>query len=301
MAGAIQTGTHGTGRGQKNIEAMLIGGRFVNGRGDIVDFSEKDGDLLRAARVSLGALGIFTRLTVRLLPAYQLESESWGASWREAAGHIDRFMAENRHFDFYWYPRSDTVQLRMMNAPYGGTRAVPFARKLKSTRNWAHLAIPKHSNLPYRYEEMEYMLPAQEGLDCFAEVRRRILERHRKQVCWRVLVRTIAADDAWLSPAFGRDTVSISLHQNSSLPYQDYFNDIEPVFRRYGGRPHWAKKHALRAEDLRPLYPKMDRFIEVRRRADPEGVFLNPYLCGLLDVQVNRPSGEKQPCPTSSA
>lgn len=69
--------------------------------------------------------------------------------------------------------------------------------------------------------------------------------------------------------AFGRPTVAISLHQNATLPFWDYFGDIEPLFREYGGRPHRAKKHTLRAGDLRPLYPEWDRLRKIRRQMTP--------------------------------
>ena len=92
----------------------------------------------------------------------------------------------------------------------------------------------------------------------------------------------MAADDAYLSHAHGRATVTISLHQNASLPYHEYFADVEPILRAHGGRPHWGKKHNLTAEELRPLYPMWDRFCEVRRRLDPGGRFLSPYLRSLF-------------------
>lgn len=76
--------------------------------------------------------------------------------------------------------------------------------------------------------------------------------------------------------------MSISLHHNASLPYREYFDDVEPIFRHYGGRPHWAKKHTLRSQDLYPLYPMMERFLKIRRKMDPDGIFLNQYLCNVL-------------------
>ncbi|HYC84934.1 MAG TPA: D-arabinono-1,4-lactone oxidase, partial [Chryseosolibacter sp.] len=116
------------------------------------------------------------------------------------------------------------------------------------------------------------------------EVRRRVLERHRKDVAWRVLFRTIARDDNHISPHHGRDSVSISLHHNAGLPYDTYFSDIEPIFQRYGGRPHWGKKHSLRADELRKLYPEWERFQEVRRNFDKRGLFINNYLKEILEV-----------------
>jgi FAD/FMN-containing dehydrogenase len=129
---------------------------------------------------------------------------------------------------------------------------------------------------------MEYALPAEQGLACFREVRLRIKERWRQRVGWRILYRTIAADDAYLSLAYGRATTTISLYQKNTQPFWDFFRDIEPIFRAHGGRPHWGKKHSLEADALRPLYPEWDRFLAIRQGVDPAGVFLNPYLRGLL-------------------
>jgi FAD/FMN-containing dehydrogenase len=117
-------------------------------------------------------------------------------------------------------------------------------------------------------------------------VRERVKKKWRRIVGWRVLYRTIAADDAYLSSFYKRESVTISLHQNAGLPFWEYFTDIEPIFRAYGGRPHWGKKHTLKAHDLRPLFPEWDRFLEIRRMLDPEGVFLNSYLREVLLGEV---------------
>jgi FAD/FMN-containing dehydrogenase len=96
------------------------------------------------------------------------------------------------------------------------------------------------------------------------------------------LVRIIAADENYLSPHYGRESVSISLHHNAGLPYQEYFSDIEPIFRDYGGRPHWAKKHSLSASHLAGLYPEFGRFKSLRQRLDPDGVFMNSHVEAIL-------------------
>jgi FAD/FMN-containing dehydrogenase len=104
-------------------------------------------------------------------------------------------------------------------------------------------------------------------------------------VGWRLLYRTVAPDEAYLSGAHGRQTATVSLHHNASLPHENFFRDIEPILRAHGGRPHWGKKHFLKAGDLRPLYPLWDRFMEIREHMDPEGVFLNDYLRGLFGCE----------------
>lgn len=198
VAGAIGTGTHGTGRTLPNLAMTLVGGRFVTATGEIIPFSiEHDRDLVRAMRVSLGALGILTALRLRLVPAFRLLRREWCAQVDDCLAHLDELVATNRNFDFYWYPRSDEVKLRTLNPPAATPEDIPYARLVEEKSDWSHEIISKTREL--RFEEMEYALPAAAGPACFQEVRRRIKERHRQHVGWRVLYRTVAADDAYLS------------------------------------------------------------------------------------------------------
>lgn len=129
---------------------------------------------------------------------------------------------------------------------------------------------------------MEYSLPAENGPACFEEVRELVKNEFRKEVAWRVLYRTIRSDDAFISSMYKKESVTISLHHNAGLAFWDYFRNIEPIFRKYGGRPHWGKKHTLKANDLKELYPEWEKFQEYRKKFDPQNVFLTPYMKELL-------------------
>jgi FAD/FMN-containing dehydrogenase len=286
-AGAVSTGTHGSGKTLKNLATALIGGRMVTASGEIREISiESDRDLLLAGRCSLGAIGIFTSLRLQLLPAFKLRRREMCASVADTMEHLGELLDANRNFDFYWYPRSDEVKLRTLNPLDDPQPDAPYARTLHESSGWAHEIISKVREL--KFEEMEYAMEAEAGPECFAEIRERMLKIHRASVAWRVLYRFVAPDDAYLSTAHGRFTVTISLHHNAGLPYDAFFNDIEPIFRAYGGRPHWGKKHSLRAAELGPLYPRWETYQRVRREMDPEGVFLNPYLKSLLSENGER-------------
>lgn len=285
LAGVIGTGTHGSGKMLPNLSAALVGVRLVTGRGELQEYTfDREPGFLQAARVSLGALGIFTAVTLKLLPTYRIHRQEWCTHIDKCMDHLDELIELNRGFDFYWYPRRDEAKLRLLNPPGEGPGRLPYAQCVAEEEGWSHEVIPKHSGIANKFDEMEYALPAEAGPACFQEVRRRMKEKHRAIVGWRVLYRTIAADDAYLSPAQGRPTVTISLHQNAGLPFWEFFLDLEPVFRAYGGRPHWGKKHTLGAAELRPLYPLWDRFEAERRRMDPGGVFLSPAMRDLLGV-----------------
>jgi len=283
IGGAVGTGTHGTGPALQNLSQMLLAVTLVDGQGRLRHIGRDDVQALRAARVALGTLGIFISMTLKLVPTFDVERREYAIAADAALAQLEELEHGNRSFDFYWYPRRDDIKLRLVNPVFGGTRP-RHARELMRHTGYGHLVIPTHSGIPHRFEESEYALPAEQGPACFRAVRERVLQRWRRVVGWRVLYRTLAADDADLSPAHGRDTVTISLHQNSTLPWREFFADIEPIFLAHGGRPHWAKKHTRRAAELAPLYPRWSQFHRVRREFDPQGVFMTPSMRELLEV-----------------
>jgi len=286
LAGAISTGTHGTGRKLQNLSSMLVGVRLIDVRGEVRTFTQsEEPDLMRALSVSLGSFGVFTEITVKVLPLFRLRRLELCTTIDECLSHFDQLADENRNVDFYWYPRSDEAKIRILNLPGTGTRSFPFRYNCKEdSEDVVGKILPKERRL--KFDEMEYALPREAGIPCFREIRERIKKNHRKEVAWRVLYRTIASDDNYLSPHHGRDSVSISLHHNAGLPFDKYFSDIEPIFNSYEGRPHWGKKHNLKAGDLKMLYPQWDRFHKLRKSFDPDGVFINSYLKEIFEGHV---------------
>jgi FAD/FMN-containing dehydrogenase len=281
IAGAISTGTHGAGKKLTNLSGQMTGVRLVTGTGDIKTYNEKEHpDMMQALKVSLGSMGIFTQVTLKTLPRFLVHRRQYCASTNDCLQHLDQLEEENRNFCFYWYPRRDDVSVRLWNIPGEGTPDLPYAYLYKEYSGWGKDVLPTHHEL--KYNELEYSLDATVAPDCFKEIRKRVMAKHRRQVAWRILYRPIAGDDAWLSNAYGKNIVAITIHQHATLPYQDYFNDIEKIFQSYGGRPHWGKKHHLKAAQLSQLYPCWNRFQEIRKELDPHGVFLNDYLRDVL-------------------
>lgn len=287
LAGAIATGTHGSGRRLQNLSSLLQEVRMIDYSGEVKVFSQHHHpDIMRAMRVSLGAFGVFSEITIRVVPLFKLRRLELCTEADVCLHNFDQLAAENRNVDFYWYPRSDETKIRILNEPGNGTRTFPFRFNCKDGEaGWVGDILPRQRTL--KFEEMEYALPAESGLRCFEEVRKRIKDRHRKTVAWRVLVRAIAADDSYLSPHYKRDSISISLHHNAGLPFKDFFADIEPIFIDHGGRPHWAKKHNLTAHRLRALYPEWDTFHKIRKSLDPEAFFMNRYLEEIFNIDKN--------------
>lgn len=281
IAGALGTGTHGSGVTLGNLSSTMIGGRLVTGDGEVVPFGVDAGEdaadpLVRAAQVSLGSLGILTSVTLRLEEAHELHRNNRMTHIDWVLEHFEELVRSNRSVDFYWYPRRDLAQVRMLNKPGEEPDLMPPGELKEDVIGPNYEVIPNDRHL--KFEEMEYMLPLDTSLEAFRQVRQRVKDVHRSQVGWRVLVRTIAADQAMISNAQHRQTMTIALLQNSSLPYEGYFDDLEPLFRSFRGRPHWGKKHSLKAPQLRMLYPEWTDFQAVRRSLDPDGIFLNDYL-----------------------
>jgi FAD-linked oxidoreductase len=319
IAGAISTGTHGTGAAFGSIATQVTALRLVTPPGTVVDCSNDDKpDLFAAARVSLGTLGIIASVTLRVLPAYRL----WYRHEREPVDalldDLPGLAAAYRHAELYWFPHTPHALVKRQNAtdaPADGSGPLARAKELAVENAalgalcGAARAIPAsaraiirtipraitpaegvdHSHEVFatrrlvRFQEMEYAVPRRHGADALRDIRA-WLDRHRYPVVLPIEVRFVAADDLWLSPAHDRDVTYLAVHAYQGMPFREYFLAAEEIFRSYDGRPHWGKMHSLSTGALRASYPRFDDFCGVRAATDPDGVFLNGYLRRLLGV-----------------
>lgn len=134
-----------------------------------------------------------------------------------------------------------------------------------------------------RFNEMEYAVPrAQAGAAIRAVVDR--IRKDRIPTAFPIEFRYVKGDDLWLSPFQGRDSATLSVHQHASMNQWKLFRAAEEVCRSFDGRPHWGKQHTLTARDFAAIYPRWADFQSARRRADPNGKFLSPYLKDLLET-----------------
>jgi FAD/FMN-containing dehydrogenase len=292
LAGAISTGTHGTGRTLGSLSTQVVGIRLVTGTGEVIEYSAtREADLVKAAAVSLGTLGVITQITLQLIPAYGLHERTWVVPFADCLAQLTDQIQANRHFEFFWVPEADACAMKALNplpcpadgepfppppqpvAPAAAGRLTRYVRPAQIDRSYR--IFPSERTLKFR--ELEFALPATHGPPCLCEVRQ-LMQRRYADVRWPIEYRTLAADDLWLSPAYGRETVTISIHQAADLPYQPFFDDVEAIFRTHAGRPHWGKLHRHTVADLRPHYPQWDAFQALRRQLDPDDLFLNPHL-----------------------
>lgn len=289
-AGTISTGTHGTGARFGSMSAHVTALRLILASGEIITCSETDSpDLFKAAQISLGVLGLISQVTFRVVPAYRLREQTWVADVEPCLAELDALEQSNRHVEFFWVPAQDQCALKTLNvtdedpqglAPEELAPPGTIERYILPERvDWSYRIFPSQRNV--LFNEMEFSVARESGRDCFAEIRALMLDKHR-DVRWSVEYRTQKADDIYLSPAYQRNVVTISVHQAAELPCEAFFGDVEAVFRNHHGRPHWAKIHSHTAKELSELYPMWDNFLAVRERLDPRQRFLNPYLRQVL-------------------
>ena len=279
IAGAVGTGTHGTGRNLRNLSAAVVGMSLVSASGEVVKCSPTEHpELFEAARLHLGAFGPLVQLELSVEHAYRLAEHGWRATYDELRPGIDRYVGESRHFEFFWYPSRDLAIAKAVDTT---DRPAEYPLADEGSRvGWSYEVLPNHR--PVRHTEMEFAVPVERSLDCLDEIRS-LLRSDFGDLTWPVEYRTVAADDVWLSQAFGRDIATISVHQGIDHDDEPLFRACEQIFRRYDGRPHWGKAHYYSGAELAAVHPQWDRWWQRRNEFDPNGTFLNDVLAGWRD------------------
>ncbi|GGR47434.1 L-gulonolactone oxidase [Nocardioides luteus] len=320
LAGAISTGTHGSGAAFGNISTQVRGLELVLADGSVVQCSATERpELFEAARVSFGALGVITKVTLQCVPLYALHAVDAAAPLDEVLDGVDDLVAANDHFEFFWFPHTTTALARRFNRLPGDTELRPMSRlvqtlddrivtnvgfeamlrvgtrfprlvpgitrfvtKAISARDFTDLAPNVFaSERNVRFREGEYFVPRDALVPALRELKRWV-DTHDEPVSFPFEVRFVRHDDIWLSPAYERDSAVVAFHQYHRMPHERWFSVCEDVLGAAGGRPHWGKMHRLDASALREVYPRFDDFVALRDRLDPTGIFANPYLDRLL-------------------
>lgn len=316
LAGAIATSTHGTGIQFPSLSGDVTGLRLVLANGDVVDCdAQTNSDLFFAARVSLGSLGMVTQVRLQNRKPFRLHERNWLERTDDLIEQIESLRDSNRHFELMPITHSDytlaitlnettldpssdeevddadsvellkTIHKYFAEYPSARRRVMNgIARLIQNTErvdeSWKIFANVRDT----RFNEMEYEVPAEQGPACLREVLETI--RDRNLDTWFPLeYRYVKGDESWLSPFYQRDSASISVHQFYSMDYHNLFAQIEPIFWKYDGRPHWGKLHSLTARELSRLYPRWKEFSELRFDVDPAGKFINAHLREILGVK----------------
>lgn len=312
IAGALSTGTHGSGVNLGTLATQIRGIRMITANGEILECSEtQNPEIFKAAQISMGMLGIITHLTLQLVPAYKLDYKASKISVNDCLSQLSS-LKKNRNFEFYYFPYTEVAQLKIMNEtqampqPYGianylsdmvlengifqilstiskyipGTtigisKLAGIGASSASRKCWSYDAYPTARLV--RFHEMEYNIPAENFEAVFREVKN-CIEKNRFRVHFPLECRFVKSDDIWLSPAYKRESAYIAAHSYQGMPYKEYFGALEEIYQHYGGRPHWGKLHTCTKEYLSQNYPMWDKFKSMRENLDAQGVFLNGYL-----------------------
>jgi FAD-linked oxidoreductase len=317
IAGAISTGTHGSSLRHRNLAGLVRAMRLVSAEGALLTLNDSD-ERLAAARVGLGALGVITEVTLQCEPLFRLAEQAQRVSiepmLRERlARDLETLARAAEYVKIFWLPMLPFAQVyryQRTDEPINASaiwrlldeavvNRLLFTALLDATRRWPALTLPinrvvgaayfRTSQRVGRYDqvltlpvppvhrEMEYAVALEQAPEALDRVRN-LFERRRLRVNFVLEIRFAKGDDAWMSPAYGRDTCHIGAYMAESADIEEYFSAFEQIMQGLGGRPHWGKEHNVTPEYVRAVWPMAERFAELRRELDPRGVFDNACL-----------------------
>ena len=317
LAGAVSTSTHGTGLQRTGLAAQIDSFRLVTAKGETIVCSKQENpDVFHCGRVSLGALGVITEVTLCVVPAFNLRAIEQPMRIDYVLDNFAQLIEEHDFFEFYWVPhtkwaltKANNVSVDPVDSP-GRFRTwynkmflenYAFGMLCRIGRLFPQL-IPKlatmlpstgrneYVNISHRifsskrlvkFYEMEYSIALDSLAPALREVMKMVDDKGFR-ISFPVEVRCTGSDDIPLSTSTGRRSAYVAVHMFKGSAYAEYFEAVEAILRKCEGRPHWGKIHNLDASDISSLYPEFQRFIEVRNQLDPEGVFTNDYLRRVL-------------------
>ncbi|PVD33901.1 hypothetical protein C0Q70_05163 [Pomacea canaliculata] len=317
VAGVISTGTHGTGANYNIISSYVVDMDLMKASGEIIHISkEENSELLPAAVLSLGSLGIILSVTLQCEPMFKLRQTQYPAELQDVLENLNTYVTSSDHFRFFWFPYTEKVIcyhasrteeeisvkeswfwdsfigfhllqfLLWMSTFIPGL--VPFINNLYYRLIYAHrkeLINVSHKvfnfNCLFRQYVMEWAIPRDKVGVVLTDLNRWIRES-RFPAHFPVEVRFVKGDDIFLSPSYGQDTCYINIVMyrpyNNLVPHSEYWDAFEKIVASVGGRPHWAKDHTYGNKEFESLYPKWGDFCHIRENLDPNGMFLNANL-----------------------
>ena len=315
IAGAISTGTHGTGIHFGSISTQAVGITLLQANGDMIEINEtNESSLLQAAQLSLGMLGIIIKVTLKVLPAYQLVGHSYRLSLEDSLQQLMALRSNHRNMEFYWFPFTNTVQIKTMNMADATvelankkqhnmfkkivienglfwmmsevSRIVPKSAKAISTLSAIGIPVGTETDASHailatprlvKFQEMEYSVPM-EHVETILRTIDAVIRKEQYAVHFPIECRFVKRDDIWLSPSYERDSAYIAIHMYKGMDFSPYFQALEKILKQYEGRPHWGKMHTMNKAEVQAAYPRLHDFIDVRNRLDERGIFLNEYM-----------------------
>lgn len=316
IAGAIATGTHGSSLVHGNLSSLVLEMTIATPGGDLVTLREGD-PRLAAARVGLGALGVVVEVKLRLTPAFTLVGHTETLPIEEVADRLEEIGRGSELVKVWWLPGARGANVFRYERTDERPRDVRLSRALDEHVVNRHVfrlalfavkhvpgltlplnravaasylerpALPVRSDLafnvpmPPKHRETEYAF----GLDDAAAVVREtaaLIRRERLRVTFPFEIRFVRGDDAWMSPAYGRDTCQLGAYAADSPDLARFFSAFEDLAVSRLGRPHWGKEARFDAAYVTRTFPMAESFRALARSWDPDGTLRNPFLDRVL-------------------
>jgi FAD-linked oxidoreductase len=312
LAGALCTGTHGTGSELGILATAIESFSLITPSGEVLQFEKNVSNDFSLAVINLGMLGIVTKIKLKVTPKYRIKISKKKISLGNCLDHLNEMNQKNRHYEFFWFPYSDVVQECISNVTEEEIRDKNFIQiKLNyflenhlfyflsllcrffpilcstiSKISTYFLSNEERVNDSYkiyansrnvRFQEMELAIEAHFAKKAILEIDD-FIKRNKVPVHFPIEVRFTAADEFALSASFERKTCYIAFHQFEGMPYEDYFKGMQNLLIKYSPRAHWGKMSFFKTHEYKNLYPNLDRFIQLRRKLDPKSLMLNDWL-----------------------
>jgi FAD/FMN-containing dehydrogenase len=288
IAGAVSTATHGSGTRYTSLSGVVRGVRLMTATGEIREIGEDEPDLLRAAQVAVGMLGVMTRIDLDVTETYRLREQVGLRPWDDVMANWQELVSEHRHFGFFWLPTEESGALYNLDGhgerladqcyvkvydevgPDVPDDATEGRRVDRCYRIFPMVYDPN-------FHELEYFVPLDRGPEALQAMRELML-RSLPDSIYPLEVRTVGPEEGFLSPQYETATTVISVSGAPGTDYWAYLRSVDALLAEFDARVHWGKLHFLTPERLHALYPRADDFIAIRRELDPDGVFLNDHL-----------------------
>ncbi|MCS7074177.1 MAG: FAD-binding protein [Bacteroidia bacterium] len=319
ISGATATGTHGTGIRQPMLANAIVAYQVILPNGNQITVSEtENAELLPAYRLHLGCLGVISAVTVQCVPYFRMKEERRILPFDHVPKKLTEWHQQYDRFKIWWFPHGDECQLFGMNPTLEEEQtlpswkrwleesfltkfaftsflktgqifpaSIPFFNKIvqklyyqERNRIESPTRVLNVPNPPIHYE-MEYAIPAEHAPYAIEELPK-IIEQEKLKINFIVEIRFTKGDDTWLSPAYQQDVCFVGCYLYGNYNWEKYCRVFDSFMSQFNGRPHWGKQFLTKPEDLRQRLPQYNRFIELRRKLDPENRFLNEFLANYL-------------------
>ena len=311
VGGSCATATHGSGIKNGNLATAMLGFELLTSSGEVLWVDAKtNADLFFAAGVSMGALGIFTKIKLAIQPTFSVSQQVYENLPMEALKeNFDAIMGSgysvslfthwlDKNINQVWVKSRQDQNQESLADWFGATPATNDLHPIKvnSPINCtAQMGVegPWHERLPHfkmdftpsNGEELqsEFFVPREKAYEAIRAVE--ALHSKIESLLFVSEIRCVAADDFWMSTSYQRESVAIHFTWKPNTPgVMSFLPKLEAVLKPFDVRPHWGKIFTQPAVELVDRYPKFDNFLKLKNELDPKNIFQNRYLKTVLNL-----------------